>query len=287
MIRQRSVTMPARFVAAAALGVGALLPVGAVPAEASTCSGASGVSVVVDFGGSVRTGCAAGDPTSAWAALQSAGFTVEGTQRFPTTFVCRIDGYPAPAQEACIQTPPATAYWALWSAPAGGQWTYATLGAASLDPAPGTAIGVAFGAGRSPSLAPPAAPTSSTTRPPTSTTSRPPASSTTRPASTTTGASSHSTSAGTTTPPGSTTPISASTSPRSPATSATTASASSTTAAPGASAGGEPSAYATGTTAKPAGGNPALIVGGGAGVGVLLVAGAYAVRRQRDRATRE
>lgn len=287
---------------AAAVVAGALaLPVlGAAPATAATCSTSDGVSVVVDFGGRIKTGCAAGDPASAWAALQASGFWVEGTQRFPTTFVCRVDGFPAPAQEACIQTPPASAYWALWSAPAGGSWSYSTQGAATLNPAPGTAIGLAFGAGASPGMAPPAPtqPTTSTTRPPTTSTTTPsptkpgPSSTTRRPTSTTSPAGGTST----TGPAGPT----ASGSPdrtdaSGPASDDPSVDASdpvalpqvnaSTTGAPTATTSAQPAAAPA--SAQPSGTNPALVVGGGAAIALLLVGGAIVVRRQRDRALRE
>lgn len=292
----------AHAVAAVAAAVSALaLPLlPTAPAAASTCSSASGVNVIVDFGGSIKTGCAAGDPASAWAALQAAGFSVEGTQRFPTTFVCRIDGFPAPAQEACIQTPPASAYWALWSAPAGGSWSYSTQGAATLNPAPGTAIGLAFGAGASPGMAPPAPtqPTTSTTRPPTTSTTKPspttpgPSSTTRRPTSTTSPAGGTST----TGPAGPT----ASGSPdrtdaSGPASDDPSVEASdpvalpqvnaSTTGAPTATTSAQPAAAPA--SAQPSGTNPALVVGGGAAIALLLVGGAIVVRRQRDRALRE
>ena len=204
------------------------------PAGAATCSGTSGVSVVVDFGARVQTGCAAGDPTSAWGALESAGFAVEGTQRFPTTFICRVAGFPTADVEPCVQTPSASAYWSVWSASAGGSWAYSSTGAATLNPAPGSVVGVAFGAGAQPSVAPPAPPSATT----------PPAASS---------ASEDTSAAG--------------------ATEKTT-----DTSAPATSATALPDSGTSG------GASPALIVGGGAGVGALLILGAWVVRRQRDRA---
>ncbi|CCI52480.1 conserved hypothetical protein [Nostocoides jenkinsii Ben 74] len=254
------------------------------PAGAATCSGTSGVSVVVDFGARVQTGCAAGDPTSAWGALESAGFAVEGTQRFPTTFICRVAGFPTADVEPCVQTPSASAYWSVWSASAGGSWAYSSTGAATLNPAPGSVVGVAFGAGAQPSVAPPAPPSATT----------PPA--TTPPASTTTSS--------TTRPPTSPSATGTGSAPASTAPSATKTSsgeASSTSDPPASSASEDTSAAgatekttdtsapATSATALPdsgtsGGASPALIVGGGAGVGALLILGAWVVRRQRDRA---
>lgn len=278
--------MIARTGAAILLAAGAVLP--ATPAEAAACTSASGVSIVIDFGSSIQTGCASGDPSSAWAAIQAAGFTLEGTQRFPATFICRVNGYPGAAAEACVSTPPATAYWALWHGPAGGSWTYSNSGAASLNPAPGTAIGLAFGAGRTPGMAPPALPkpTTSTTRP------QPTQSSTTKGGGTTTSSSSTSRAAGSsTTDPTSTAPsATGSASPRhtgSTSTKSTAGTTSSTSESRTPPAASESSATSVAAPAGADGGNgpsPLAIVGGGALAGAALVAGAIVVRRQRDRA---
>jgi hypothetical protein len=128
------------------------------PAQAAPCNGTSGVTVVVDFtalGGGVTVACAPGDPATGIAALQGGGFTVTGTKRWGLAFVCRVNGVPTPAAEPCVNTPPATAYWSYWHAPAGGSWTYSTVGAASYNPAPGTVEGWAFGSGGAPSIPPP------------------------------------------------------------------------------------------------------------------------------------
>lgn len=282
------------------LAIAALLAAGGViatPAAAATCSSTDGVSVVVDSGNGIQTGCAPGDPASAWAALESAGFRLEGTQRFPASFICRINGYPAPADEPCVQTPPATAYWALWSAAAGGGWTYSSTGAASLNPAPGSSVGVAFGAGRQPGMAPPVVSPPSTTAPATTSTTRAPTSSGTTSAHSETAGAQHTPAAD----PGSSTPGS-STGAAGPAGTRTTSSPSATTSQPSTSAtstsgsrstSSSSSATVPATTESPSAAaspqagespSPALIVAGGAALGLLLVLGAFVVRRQRDRA---
>ena len=165
----------AAAVAAAGLAVAAV-PLAAVPAQAAPCSGSTGVTVVVDFGplGGIRTSCAAGDPSSGIAALQSAGFSVTGTQQYGLAFVCRVSGLPTPAQDPCVRTPPTTAYWAYFHASRGGSWSYSTRGATSHDPAPGSVEGWRFGSGAAPGIAPPSAPApppppkpKPTTKPPT------------------------------------------------------------------------------------------------------------------------
>jgi hypothetical protein len=172
--------------AALALGVGTMggLAIAAGPAfsDASPgCTATAGVTVIVDFtplGGQVMRGCAPGTPATGLAALQQAGFTVTGTQRYGDAFVCRIDGLPTANQQACVNTPPANAYWAYFHAlPGQAQWTYSTGGAASYQPSPGSIDGWAFGSGAAPSVSPSAAAptTTPTTVTVTSTSAAPPA----------------------------------------------------------------------------------------------------------------
>jgi hypothetical protein len=117
--------------------------------------------------------CAPGDPTTGFAALAGAGFSVDQVPSVPG-FLCRIDGLPSPAQESCASTPPATAYWVYWHAPRGGSWTYSSSGAGTRNPAPGTVEGWSFAGpgGVSPPSAPPPPPPAApkptpTPRPPT------------------------------------------------------------------------------------------------------------------------
>ncbi len=137
------------------LAAGLVVAGPAPAAEAAACSGSTGVTVVVDFGslgGGVQTGCAGGNPGSGLAALSGAGHGYTFVPRQPG-LVCQVDARPNPCNGA-----PTTAYWAYWHASRGGSWSYSTLGAGGYDPAPGTVEGWAFGAGRQPGIAPPAAP---------------------------------------------------------------------------------------------------------------------------------
>ncbi|MBA2417203.1 MAG: hypothetical protein H0V64_15225, partial [Geodermatophilaceae bacterium] len=125
------------------------------PAQAAACTGGSGVTVVVDFGryGGVQTGCA-GDPTNGLSALSQAGFSVALVTG--QAFVCRIDGVPPAEDDACVRTPPETAYWSYWQAPpGGGSWTYGGQGAGNSQPVDGATEGWAFGPGAPPGIAPP------------------------------------------------------------------------------------------------------------------------------------
>ena len=125
---------------------------------AGPCPHKSGVTVTVDFtafGGKERTRCAPGKQSSGIAALQDAGFTPAGTSRYGLAFVCRIDNLPAPAQDACITTPPATASWAYYHALHGAKtWTFATAGASSYVPPLGSIDAWAFGNAAQPSRTP-------------------------------------------------------------------------------------------------------------------------------------
>lgn len=126
---------------AAAVGLG-------VPgqAQAATCGSAHGVSVVVDFhelGGGVQTACdASGAGKTADSQLRDVGHTLTYVQRQPG-FICRIDG--KPANDACINTPPADAYWSLWwSDGTSGKWSYAAQGAGSLKVPDGGYVGLSW-----------------------------------------------------------------------------------------------------------------------------------------------
>jgi hypothetical protein len=119
---------------------------GADPITACTLS--RGTIVAVDFGhwaGPVVRACGV-DDASAYALLQDGGFTTAGTQHDGPGFVCRIGSgafrggtqYPTPAQDACVNTPPASAYWTFWVAePGQNGWTYGRVGAVSYQPQPG------------------------------------------------------------------------------------------------------------------------------------------------------
>jgi hypothetical protein len=144
-------------IAAVILATAGLSAATSLPAQAAKCSGTTGVTVVVDFtafGGGTTVACALGDPATGIAALQGAGFTVTGTQRWGLAFVCRINALPAPAADPCVNTPPATAFWSYWHA-SGGSWSFSTTGATSYNPAPGSIEGWAFGAGGAPGIPPP------------------------------------------------------------------------------------------------------------------------------------
>jgi len=153
--------------AVATLAVAAAGVVVQPPAEAATCSSASGVSVVVDFhqlGGGVQTFCdAAGAGKTAWVQFGDAGHGLTDVQRQPG-FVCRVDG--VPASDPCVNTPPADAYWSLWwSDGKSGTWQYSSTGAASLKVPAGGYVALSWQQG-SAKAAPGVTPTAHQSSPP-------------------------------------------------------------------------------------------------------------------------
>lgn len=139
----------ARLLASGVLLLAAAAPAGAGATVAKAggkpgyCTDDKGVTVVVDFtelGGDVVVRCAPGSTGSGIDALEDAGFDVEGTQRWGTAFVCRLEGRPAADEELdvkddpgykeqCVETPPTSAFWAYSYADNGEGWTYSSRGA--------------------------------------------------------------------------------------------------------------------------------------------------------------
>jgi hypothetical protein len=272
-LTHRLVRRLAGTVAATGLALAGLVAA-AAPASAAACSGTSGVTVVVDTGGSISTRCASGDPSTAWKALTAAGFGTTPVQTFPGA-LCQINGYP---DTSCVRMPPASAYWAFFHAKAGGSWTYSSSGVASYNPSPGTVVGFKFGSGGQPGIAPPAAPATSkpapTTAKPKPTTAAPKA--TSKPAATTSGTSTSGAgkTAGSTQKSGS----GATTAPAKPT--ATTRATASATASPTASVSSSASPSGQGTPSAESSATPLAAAptsgtdDGSSGPGTLLVGGA-------------
>ncbi len=131
---------------------------GSIVGSLGTCTTSTGALVAVDFahwGGPVVRGCGDPLPATGLSLLTKAGFTTAGTQHDGPAFVCRIGSpsfaggtqYPTPAQDACVVTPPASAYWSFWVAKKGATtWSYGTLGAASYKPTDGEVEAWTYGA---------------------------------------------------------------------------------------------------------------------------------------------
>jgi hypothetical protein len=131
-------------------------PAAAAPRPLSKCTATTGVIVAVDFGhwgGPVLRSCGT-TPTTGYALLNQGGWNSAGTEHDGPGFICRIGysgyhhgtQYPTPRQQACVQTPPANAYWAFWQAGRGqDSWTYSQDGAMSDRPGPGSVTLWVFG----------------------------------------------------------------------------------------------------------------------------------------------
>lgn len=139
---------------------------------AGKCTGAdasTGTTVVVDFqqlngnGGTPAatvTRCSPnpspGTARTGIKAMQDAGITPVGTQRYGLAFVCRVNGRPSATEslpvtgnptykEGCVSTPPAAAYWGYWYADGKGTtWTYSSQGASTHTVVPGGFEGWSF-----------------------------------------------------------------------------------------------------------------------------------------------
>jgi hypothetical protein len=166
-----------RLLASGVLLLGAAAPSAGVATIARTagtagyCPSGTGVTVVVDFtdlGGNVVVRCAPGEPGTGLDALAATGFTFEGTQRWGTAFVCRLQGRPTAQeklpvkgdpdyQEQCVDTPPTAASWSYSHAENGGEWEYSTSSAKTHRAIEGGFEGWRFtlnGSGTEPSVAP-------------------------------------------------------------------------------------------------------------------------------------
>lgn len=136
------------------------------PAQAAGCTGGTGVTVVVQYGdGPTEVGCAPGDPSSGYDALEDAGFSITYAQGNGAGAVCRLNGYPS--ANNCGSMPPADAYWAYFHGEPGGAWTYSNVGGGAYNPKPGTVEGWRFAgnADTPPDLPPPANPVKPTAAP--------------------------------------------------------------------------------------------------------------------------
>lgn len=112
------------------------------------CKNGDGVTVVIDFqqlGGTTIVRC---NPHTGRGtgldALKGAGFQIAGVQRWGEAFICRVENRPSAVevvpvkgdegyQEACVDTPPAAAYWSYWHAGNNCAWTYSQWGVKNRD----------------------------------------------------------------------------------------------------------------------------------------------------------
>jgi hypothetical protein len=123
------------------VAIGAVFSVGSKPGAKSAAPKA--VHLVIDFGEK------SGKPTveteirslpidaSGWATLEAARVQVQGTDEYPSGFVCRIQGWPTNSTQDCKTTPASNhGHWAYWIATrtTGSGWMLSGQGAAMHIP---------------------------------------------------------------------------------------------------------------------------------------------------------
>lgn len=123
------------------------------------CPTGTGVTVVVDFqqlGGETIVRCNPNaTPGTGLDALKGAGIQVAGVQRWGEAFICRLENRPSAVEavpitadpgyhEACINTPPAQAYWSYWTAGNNCGWQFSQWGVKNREAIPGGFEGWSF-----------------------------------------------------------------------------------------------------------------------------------------------
>jgi hypothetical protein len=149
-VRGRRAAAALAAVTLAVLGPPAVAGPAAAGAEPmGDCTTTSGVVVAVDFahfGGPVLRSCGS-TPATGYDLLNQGGWHTTGTVHDGPGFICRIGyagfhggtQYPTASQQACVLTPPASAYWAFWYANRGqNSWNYSQAGAMSTNAQPGS-----------------------------------------------------------------------------------------------------------------------------------------------------
>ena len=123
------------------VAIGAAVSAGAKPEANSGPQKA--VHLVIDFGeksgkSSVETEVRSlPKEASGWAVLEAARVHVQGTDEYPTGFVCRILGWPTSSTQDCKTTPASNqGHWAYWIATqtTGSGWVLSGQGAAMHIP---------------------------------------------------------------------------------------------------------------------------------------------------------
>ncbi len=154
----------------AACSAPATQPAASAPASTAAASSAAtsatadapcdGVKVIVDSGALDQAAADSSTCVPVTAAtvaseiLEEANVKTEGTAKYPTELVCRVNGVPAADfdithkggtyREECKDAPAAFAYWALWVKPATGDWAYAQEGHSTLKVSPGESLELLF-----------------------------------------------------------------------------------------------------------------------------------------------
>lgn len=111
----------------------------------------SGVTFVVDFGKSANRDsivrCAKDFTGSGWDLPNEVGVKMEGSEKYPVGFACRIDGYPAEEVQSCGPKPTyKLGYWSYFQANSlsPSTWRLSEVGAAETKPECGDYEGWVF-----------------------------------------------------------------------------------------------------------------------------------------------
>lgn len=125
-----------------------------------------GVTLVIDYGMESRSKpdvlCAKGFTGTGWELFNAVNQKVEGTQQYPTGFVCRINGYPSVAEQECANTPTRKqGSWTYFNMAAGQKplWRFSTQGAGVRNLECGSVEGWVFSSSSNPLNHPRVAPT--------------------------------------------------------------------------------------------------------------------------------
>lgn len=141
------------FVAAGVMGLSLTLQTPTAHAEA--CATGEGVTIVIESEAIEAAHCVDRSGVTALEALHTAGYRTEGTTRYGSAVLCRVDGFPAPEDESCVDMPAASRFWSVHHAMDGDDdWTLARESVSSLVVEPGDWLGFSFGDGEAPSLRP-------------------------------------------------------------------------------------------------------------------------------------
>jgi hypothetical protein len=139
----------------------------AITASLTGCSGTGHlppvgdcVNVIVDYSSLNPTGdfsqcVVTGEKVYASDLLKDAGFSIVGTDKYPTEIVCRVNDFPSATKplgikdhetyvEPCTDMPPAFGYWALLVKPHSGKWDWAQTGIAEVHLHPGDSVALVF-----------------------------------------------------------------------------------------------------------------------------------------------
>lgn len=109
-----------------------------------TCA-QNGVSLTINFGSKGKrkeiNRCVINFNGTSWDLLTAGHVNVQGTEKYPVGFVCKLNHFPTTSEEPCLDTPNSkVGSWAYFvSLPGSKSWQYSTWGASTHKPSCGSA----------------------------------------------------------------------------------------------------------------------------------------------------